>query len=364
MADLFDYLTWRGDLGFKESPLCEVDAMIFSAICYLPFEYAGLKKREKPTVGAAILKIFEIPNFEKYLLLKSDAVLMEKIQNCERFSNLKILNFESINDEENQTQFFAMTLEIGKNQTAVIYRGTDNTIVGWKENFNMSFSPVVPAQKSALAYLKKVKTRFGGEVILAGHSKGGNLGIYAAANIGEKTQKKIKTIYSFDAPGFSEDTLNFSGYKRICDHIKSFVPEGSIVGMMLGHGEKYTVIHSIKSIDPMQHDIYSWEVLGTSLVRLHEVSARSKFIDETLSDWLCNLTIEQRENLVDTVYRVLTESDAKTINDLSENWFKTSKNLFVSIKNLDADTKKGTIEVLKLLFESAKNAAFKKGDKS
>lgn len=363
MADLFDYIKWRGDLTFLQSPFCEVDAMVLSALCYLPFERAGFKKGEKPTVSAAISKILEIPDFEKYLLLKSDIILTEKIPKSARFASLKILNFESITDEETETQFFAMTIELWKKQTIVVYRGTDNTIVGWKENFNMTFSPFVPAQKSALSYLEKVKTRIAGELILAGHSKGGNLAVYAAAFASERVQKKIKAIYSFDAPGFDEATLKLSGYRRICDRIKSFVPEASIVGMMLGHGEKYSVVHSTRGIDPLQHDIYSWEVMGAELVRLREVSPRSKFIDATLSDWLKNLTMEQRESLVSTVYRVLTESDAKTIKDLTENWFKTSKNLFVSIKNLDQETRKATLEVLKMLFESAKNAAFKKEEK-
>lgn len=359
MTDLFDYVAWRGDLSFEQSPFCEVDGMILSAISYLPFERAGLSENKEYTIDEAISMVKDIPDFEKYLLLKSDSILLEKIPFAKRFSELKIIAYKSIIDEANESQFFAMTVGLTKKLDAVIYRGTDNTLVGWKENFNMCFSTPVPAQKMALEYLSKRTKSIGKKLILAGHSKGGNLAIYAAAFCSGRLQKRIEKIYNYDGPGFCESVLSTKGYQSVCNKIKTFVPEASIVGMLLGRGEEYTVVLSSVGIDLLQHNIYTWGVLRNEFLYLDEISKRSRFIDDTLKDWLLGLTIKERESLVDTIYNILSQTDAKTVNDLRDNWFENSKKIFVSIKNLEPQTKKGVGRIFKMLFASAKSVAGK-----
>ena len=360
MANIKDYLYWRGDLTFEQCAFNEVDGVILSRLSYAPYE---LVIDELPqsfhTIGRTSEAMLSFPDIAKHVVLPEDVNLLKEIRKSNRFKDLKVLFCDSQLDVESQTQFFGVTYKLSDELYYVVYRGTDNTLVGWKEDFNMGFVCPVPAQKLADEYLERVAAELEGSLIVGGHSKGGNLAVYAAAFCHDDIQPRIRTVYNFDGPGFDETVLTAPGYKRICDRVKTYVPQSSIVGMLLGHEEKYTIVHSTHTVMPLQHDTYTWDINRDRFVYLETVTNSSKFLDSTLKGWIAALDVEQREKVVDTVYTVLKETNALTLRELSENWLATTRAIVKSIKNLDDETKKIVSEALRSLMKCARDALAK-----
>lgn len=358
MANLFDYLLWRGDLSLDASPFNEIDAMLLSRFSYMPFEYVP---EVATTCGASIgvisSQLLALPELEKKLLFKGDLRLLKALSVTQRFQDIHISRYVNQINNETQTQFSAISIQLDEGRQFIAFRGTDDTLVGWKENFNMSFVCPVPAQERAVEYLETVATQTNCSLILGGHSKGGNLAVYAAAFCAPEVQSHITAVYNFDGPGFDEKILQKQGYQAICSHVYTYVPQSSIVGMLLGHEEKYTIVHSSESTGIWQHDTYSWEVERDHFVYLESVDHSSKFIDDTLKSWVASLDYHQREQLVDALYIVMTQTQAETMRELSENWFSNAITVIKSLKNLDDDTRKLVTETLRLLIRTSRKEA-------
>lgn len=355
MASIFDYLEWRGDLSLDYNDFNEVDGLVLSALSYIPFELIPDKHWKNLTVHDACAYLLNLKNIKDKLLFKLDYALLVTLRDCDRFKNMKLYEYTNLIDTKTQTQFSAITIRLHHNLHCVCFRGTDHTLVGWKEDFNMSFVCPVPAQEMAVSYFEKVSNRFlGSKYIVCGHSKGGNLAIYASAFCKPRLQNKILSVWNFDGPGFDEKILRTEEYLKICDKISTFVPQSSIVGMLLGHEEKYTIVHSTQTIEILQHDYYSWDVSRNHFVYLDTVTNRSKFVDVTLKSWLANMDYDEREHFVDTIYNILLETNAFTITEFSDNWFVNVKTILKSIQNLDSETRKQISKTLRLLMECAK----------
>ena len=351
MADIFDYLYWRGDLTFSKAPFCEVDGVILARLSYQLFEKI-LGKGEKITVKAAAKRILSLPDLENIIRVKNDVRFLGELAKSKRFSGLKLSDFVSRTDKETQTQFSAITAEITKDLRFVAFRGTDNTIIGWKEDFNMGFVCPVPAQQLAVGYLEEAAKGYDGEFLIGGHSKGGNLAVYSAAFCKKEIQPRIKTVWNYDGPGFDEKVLSKQGYKNICDRVRTFVPQSSVVGMLLSHEEEYTIVHS-RNTGIMQHDIYSWDVERDGFSYLETVDNSSKFVDYTLKAWIADMDYEQREKFTDAIFEVISETNVSTLHELGENWFENTKTVLKSVKNLDEPTRKAVTQAIKLLAKSA-----------
>ena len=194
--------------------------------------------------------------------------------------------------------------------------------------------------------------RFPGEFLLGGHSKGGNLAVYAAAFCPAALQERIAAVYNNDGPGFDAEVIALPGYQRICARVQTFVPQSSIVGMLLEHEEAYTIIHSTGD-GFGQHNLYTWEVLRDRFVTLETVTNGSRFLDRTLKQWLAGLEPEQRERTIDTVYHMLCETNAETLHELKENRFSRALALLRSAKGLDEDTRKLLVHAAGVFFRSA-----------
>ena len=169
---------------------------------------------------------------------------MNELLNSRRFNSMKLFAYVNKIDEKTQTQFSAITIKINENELYISFRGTDNTLIGWKEDFNMGFVFPVPAQELAVDYIEKIASRHSENMLVGGHSKGGNLAVYSAAFCSEAVQNRIEIVYNFDGPGFDEKVLQKDGYKRICNKVNTFVPQSSVVGMLLNHEERYIIVHS------------------------------------------------------------------------------------------------------------------------
>ena len=320
---LFDYLSWRGDLSFEAVPLCEVDSLILSILSYIDF--ADFVREEptaekKPPVLLTVTKDFlrsqngAIPNMG-LIIPKETVTLLARAAKTPRFGLIRPFCYVNKICDEEQKQFSALSFSLGDKDTFIAFRGTDDTLVGWKENFNMSFMHPVPAQREAVEYLESIAARTEGNIYLGGHSKGGNLAVYAATKASEGTKERIVAVYNNDGPGFDADFVHGEDYKAVKDRIYTLVPQSSVVGMLLEHEESYTVVKSRLS-GLLQHNGFSWEVMGGSFIKLDSISEESKLIDVSLREWLEQMSAEERESVVDSLYEALSAQGAKTLSDL------------------------------------------------
>ena len=354
MADIFDYMLWRGDIPFSQVPLNDIDNLILSRTAYIPFD--GIippDMKSSMTLGQAAKLYLEKPNARELVCMENDYKLCRFVSEHSRFAQLPVLGYENVIDTEKELQFSAMVYRLAPEQHFVAYRGTDNTFVGWKEDFNMTFTTPIPAQLESVCYLERVASAVPGRLVLGGHSKGGNLSMYAAAYASAATQSRIDLIYSNDGPGFSGGVMLTDGYLAIADRIRSFVPQSSVVGMLLEHEEDYTIVKS-KNLSFWQHDLYSWEVMGSRLVSHDAITNGSRFIDSTLKDWLAQLTNEQRERFVDGVFYLLEQSEAQSFSEFKSSRFSNIISVIRSAAGLDEETRGHLIYAIGLLAKSAK----------
>lgn len=314
MPNLFDYLAWRGDLSLERVPFCAVDGLILSALSYIHFGELVPQGLDGPvTIAQAAERYFALPLARRgRCRCEDDLRLLRALANAPRFSGLRLACRAERFVPQEEMQFGALAVLLGDGSAFLAFRGTDSTLVGWKEDFNMSFLDAVPAQLAAAEYVQDFAARFPGALRLGGHSKGGNLAVFAAALCPAAQRDRITAVYSFDGPGFTRYLLSQPGYQELLTRVRRFVPQSSVVGMLLEHEEPYTVVKS-SQVGLLQHDPYSWQVLGGDFVRLEQVTAGSRVADRTLKGWLSGLTPAERETVVDTVYGLLSSGDAQQL---------------------------------------------------
>lgn len=337
MANMLDYLLWRGDLPFSCSPVSSVDGLILSALSYIQFDNMLSKNPHEAATLFELSQMFqELPEeaLESRLRDSKDAALIQALGESRRFGSLRLAAAKELLDEEKELQFAAVTLLLEDGGAFIAFRGTDGTLTGWKEDLNLSFMDVIPGQEAAREYLEETARICPGRLYAAGHSKGGNLAVYAAIRCEDNIRKRIQAVYNYDGPGFRQKVLEDPGYREILNRVYTFVPQSSVVGMLLEHEEPYTVVRSTEE-GLLQHEPYSWEVQGNGFVELRQVTAGSRMVDETIKDWLADLSVEERKNFIDALYEVLRASDVKHIGEITE-----PKNLYVILQKLgQEDTK-------------------------
>ena len=364
MANLFDYIKWRGDIDFDQSPFNPVDNIIFAQLSYLPMDGIvpgpGGKNSISITEAAARCaeRHYNDPAFAGDDLNIRDAVsVIGAMGASPRYRNCELWCYTSLIDLSQEKQFSAFCAAAVKNRLKrdlfVVYRGTDLTLVGWKEDFNMSFKSSVPSQQEAVSYLENIAARFSGPITMIGHSKGGNLAVYAAANCREKTRRRITAVYSNDAPGFHRDVIQSDGYRSVLSRIHAFVPQSSIVGMLFEHGETPLVVKS-KAGGPLQHFLSSWEVTHNGFVSAGELSQQSRLVDNIIREWLNEMESGERQEFVEAVYKILVASEARSITDLTGDWLKSAGNIINSLKNIDKPSKKLIGKITGDLFRAAR----------
>ncbi|MDR0475041.1 MAG: DUF2974 domain-containing protein [Treponema sp.] len=361
MGFIFDYLAWRGDLTLRQSPFNAVDNVILTHLSYLPL--SGIvpgpeDSRKNISIGAAA-KLFgeslnnPSPGFERHLLFRDDPALFEALGSSRRYSSMELTGFTNQLDPAEGKQFAALTILTGDKHIFVAYRGTDNTLTGWKEDFNMAFSDEVPSQLEAVKYLEIMANRFKKPLRAGGHSKGGNLAVYAASFCSKSVRKRIKEIYINDAPGFSNKVIAYEGYQAIRGKIISFIPENSVVGMLFKHDYDDTVIKSSKN-GILQHDVYSWEVMGNDLVRLEGINRESRFIDQTVKEWLASLNKEQFKEFTEALFVVLGSTEVNSLLELGTGWLKNVISMIQSFHGIDKHSKDMLLKTLRSLAHAAR----------
>ena len=316
MADLFDYLSWRGDLTFTQDPPNAVDALVFSSLAYLHYDdTVSLQPNQPVSLQTAAEAFFALEDQENRIRVKNDLTLLEEAARTRRFGECNILFYRSALIPEEETQFAAVSFLLDDGSAFLAFRGTDYSLTGWKEDFNMSFRDEVPAQRMALQYLQEFASSYLRPLRLGGHSKGGNLAVYAAAMCEQILQQRILTVYNLDGPGFREKMVADPRYLAIVPRIHTYIPQSSVVGMMLEHEEPYIVIKS-KQIGLLQHETYSWEIMGKSFIPMEEITADSRFLDQTLKTWLADMTLEERNEVVDSLFGFLSTGEVTSAREI------------------------------------------------
>ena len=355
MADIFDYISRRGDLTFEQDGFNELDALVLSRLSYLPFDGAVSSCLfDEITLEQAAMRVFATDDYEKNLLWKGDADLLRATAESKRFGKILVSGYVNEVESDVSMQFSAITFEFLKMNYFISYRGTDNSLVGWQEDFNMFFTFPLPSQKKALDYFEKAVRMLNGKFILGGHSKGGNLAVYAGAFTDENSRNHIDYIYNFDGPGFSLDKIRDSGFYEIDDRIYTFVPQSSIFGMMFEHEESYTIVKSNQK-GFLQHDIYSWEIEQNRLVRLKSTTNFSVFFDHTLKEFVESLTIAQRREFTKEVFALLSLTETATFNEMLKNPLKNTGTILKSFAGLDSKTRNMLLKTIFAFVKSAKN---------
>lgn len=356
MGTLFDYLDWRGDIPFSTIGVGEIDNMIFSQICYVDFKRIVPASPEARPVNflSAAKRYVQAHKGEPINLgaiMPPEVVgITTKAARSVRFSSTSMIGYVNRISNNDEKQFSAVTFLIGDDSMFVAFRGTDDTIVGWKESFNMSFMSPIPAQTEAVEYLQNMADAFPDrKIYVGGHSKGGNLAVYSAVKCRADVNGRIIAVYNNDGPGFDRQFIESEEYVATRERIHTIVPQSSIVGMLLEHEDNYDVVKSTMS-GLLQHNAFSWEIIGNRFVRNDTVTAESKRIDKTLKRWMNEMPVEQRKKTVDSLYEILASTNVKTLTDLNADKLKLIK----AWNSLDADSRKFIRRCITLIVKNTK----------
>ena len=364
MANIIDYINWRGDLPLSVSPFNEVDNLIFSEFCYMDFKDIVSPEPGNPiSIHDAAVRLEEKfgPDDEYVLLDMSDIYhMIQLMKNSKRYSSMMLSGYINEIDRTQSKQFSALTIETGDRHIYIAYRGTDDTLAGWREDLEFACSPDVPAQKRAVKYLNETAKQFPFRRIrLGGHSKGGNLAVYSALYCNAKIRKKIDDIWSNDGPGFFENIQESKRYELIKDKIHKIVPKSSMVGMLLEHDKNYTVVDS-NELGLMQHNGLTWQVLGCNFITLPNIQDAAKESSIAIRKWMLSISPEKRKEFADALYYILTSSGAKTFTDLKEENIKGYFTIAKATFNVDKEIRAGLIQFIQLLV--TQNAKLVLGD--
>lgn len=325
MGNIMDYISWRGDLSFEQSQFNEVDNLILACFSYVNLDGIsavtkqkgiGLKKLTKEFMKLHTMKELEA---DKSFIRLAPFMMMEMAKSV-RFGKCVVRNYVNDIVTEAEQQFAAMEIVLEDGTSYVSFRGTDDTIIGWKEDFNLS-TGVVPAQKRAIEYLQKISEHTDGMLRVGGHSKGGNLAIYGSVMC-KSAHEKILEIYSNDGPGFSREFQELPETKEMMPKIIRIIPEYSIIGTLLEH-EKEPVIVASSSKGLLQHDAFSWEVQGPALVRRDSLNKTALRFIEILHKWIDGMDMEQKRLLIEDLFATLQASGYENLSEVQSGGLKS-----------------------------------------
>ncbi|MBC6978075.1 DUF2974 domain-containing protein [Streptococcus cristatus] len=318
MGIIFDYLDQVAYDSIYDTPFNELDLLMLTEITYLPFDQI-VSDQMSPDCSCRLFEAAEkVPQDLSMLVTKNRLKLLEKVASSTRFKNIKLMGYVNDIDPDVQKQFAAMIFKIKPDSYVLTFRGTDDSIIGWKEDFHMTYMDQVPAQKTAVNYLRKAMDALPGQFILTGHSKGGNLASYAASQIEPEYQERIQSIYSYDAPGLNHSVITSQGYQTISDKIKRYIPQGSIVGMMLETPKQAQIVKSTAIGGLAQHDTFTWQISGQTFVLLDNLNPDSLQVDKTLKNWVDSVSDDELKDFFDLFFGLILDAGISSINDLTK----------------------------------------------
>lgn len=316
-----DYLRWRGDLPLQHDPLNEVDNLALCILSYLNYARFPELKTLDPEQSMTLRDLagrMDARDEQQGLSDLSYLPVMDLCGTSKRFGAAKVFGYVSETSHAQQTQFQAVSFLLPDDTLFIAYMGTDRSMAGWKEDFNMSFLAAVPAQEKALQYALAVLDAVPKKkVYIGGHSKGGNLAAWTGIHLPKKVQdKRLVAVYNNDGPGFHKEVWESEGYRNIAGKLHTFIPESSIVGILLDYDEDHTVIDSANR-SLLQHEAMSWRCLGGQFIRLPQRSEMGRRSDTVIREWVYGLTVQERQEFCDSLFEILSQGGkVKTLDDL------------------------------------------------
>lgn len=360
MNNLLSYIRWRGDIDFTQRPFNEVDNLICSILSYIDFKDIVSKKgRESAiTLRDAITILYNSQKKQNgnrtCSLTELPDEFLEELAHSKRFGESKLYFYQDIYDEKRQIQFAALHIELEENCVYIAFRGTDQSILGWREDFNMSFQ-ITPAQKEAEKYLKNT-IMINREVTydIGGHSKGGNLAVYSAMKCADTVYDRINHIYNNDGPGLSSEMIRTDGYNLIRDKIIRIVPRFSVIGMLFEQDSNVKIVNS-SAAGLMQHDGMTWEVEGEHFCQTEKLARECVAINHIFDTWLENVNLSQRKIFTDNFFDALEASGAKNVTEIGKEGVSGFESILSVMVSSEKDAKNVMIQLLKVIFKRLKS---------
>lgn len=298
MENIFDYLKWYGNLSFLQVPFNEVDNACLCLFSYLKLEnYITYNK--KITLKDLIFKFDD--NAYSKIFSDNQRMLVDLLKKSERFLKIEVTRVVSEVIESEEKQFGAVTFILNDKELFVAFRGTDESVVGWKENLNLSYMDIIPSQRRAAQYLNDILKNTNKNVYVGGHSKGGNLALFASIYCDYNLKNKIVKVYNNDGPGLKN--VNQEQFIKIKDKIITFIPRESIIGNIFTNDTRILIVKS-NSIGILEHNLYSWCVSGSSFVYSKEVDYKTKEWCLKFNEWLDNYDVKKKEAIISFLYDI------------------------------------------------------------
>ncbi|MBQ3291313.1 MAG: DUF2974 domain-containing protein [Mogibacterium sp.] len=359
MSTIFEYLDWRGDVPFDADPFNDVDNIVLAELAYSEFD--GIVPEDGTQISLSeVCEAFFTTHTREELIEDDNPIakaplLMDGMLSGGRFGSMMVSDYVNIIDTERSLQFSAMTFWLSDGTAYIAYRGTDSTIVGWKEDFNMSYLPETGGQREAIEYLNKVASGLDIPIRVGGHSKGGNFAVYASAFCDSSIKDKILNVYSNDGPGFRSNVMEAEDYKSILPKVISIVPDTSIIGMLLTSKVENHVVKS-SAFGLMQHDCLTWQV-ARNRFESAELSELGQFIFKTQVDWLSKIDDNSRELFVNTLFSLFESTGMGTFGKMSDNKLKSAESIISTLTGLPRERQKEMKRILRELLSSSKETA-------
>ncbi len=349
---IIEYIKTKNE-RFSEMAFNDVDGLILAQFSYINFN--GLVDNiENKGQWVPISSLYKAEKFDAMVdntfFPNLNLELIAALCASPRYRDIGINFYMEKYDKDMETQFAAVSFLLPTDEIVVAFRGTDTTIIGWKEDFNMFHTIPVPGHLSAVSYLKTIASITTNPFYMVGHSKGGNLAIYSLATVDKEIQDRIITVYGYDNPGFIIDRLKDIKYKDIEDKVIKIMPEGSFVGKLF-ENIGYEKFVKSNQMDAMQHSAFTWEIENDSFVQSYEVTKNIRHIDKTFNTWMYTLDLSQRKLLVDTVFSAVDLSEVEKVSELAPLLIKERDNILKKIKKSDSETAAHVKEMLRELIK-------------
>lgn len=347
MATSKDFIKKYGDKTFSELPFTDVDNLLLCEIFYMPFEkvlYKGFN--DKPVLFSdACKKVFAYNGYKHispgFLMNNYISQKMMALAETVRYKDVKVYACESVFGTEPAVQFAAMTFILPDNTKVVVYRGTDDTWVGWKEDIDIYTKKGIPSHKLCVDYLERVAKDFpDGDIIICGHSKGGHVALHSALYCDESVRNRIERVYNNDGPGFySYNYIDSKPYNEIINKYRHFVPDCSFVGMLLVHDDDYIPVKSTRLFGMLQHDLATWKIKGTQLLTRDDLTFVARVTDLVLKKMLYNMDEEKTNNFEAVLSAVIAGMGQVNITNFSKNLISSLKGAIDTWSSIDKPAK-------------------------
>lgn len=348
MNDIFEYIDKYKNFKFSQIGVTEIDNAIFSRLAYLDFtQFAG------KTIGEISEKYLYSENEKK--TMEQTQELLKAISKTKRYKYVTVCDINEIFDEDSANAFYAVTFEIQKDLFFVAFRGTDDKIASYYEDAELAYTFPIRSQTAALSYISTALSNRDGEFYLAGHSKGGNLAMFAFLFLRDDEKERIIRVYNNDGPGFPEEIAAVIFTHSTRDKIISILPEDSIIGRMLTLGGKIKIVKS-DALAAFQHNMFTWDVNGAQFADGKKFSLLSEYMEDSLSESLENLPPEKIKRVTEAIFAIAKNSGIKSLKDINIKNYKGIVTALIEFSKRSDEEGDEQSEIIRTLVRSLINS--------